>query len=434
MTSDALRRLDALAQVGLRLARSSPSGRVLLAQLAIGLDPALVPRPWGDELLAEMRSAQEAAIEPLSTKRVEQILRAAWGVRPSQELDDLSPEPVAVTPTSQVHHGELDGSPVAVKVLRPGLSRSFRQDLALLDSLVAPLGAAFPGLDARGVLREVAERVRDECDLEHEAANARRFHRLLRGHARLMVPEPVMRLAAEEVLVREWVDGTALAAVDAPDGPAAALVEFVLGGCPAGIMNAGLTGEDVFVLRDGRVAVIDFGTCCVVDRARLAGALEALQALRADDGERLADTLADLGWLARKDAPEALALMRELCGELLGSEAVRLDAKVVGDAGRRLAPRRERALALVRSGSLAPPDVWPARGVAQLFATIARVGATGEWSRLALSALSDGWEGEMSHRDRCRSGDRTVQDGDRSASTSPLRSSQSGCSSRQTRR
>jgi hypothetical protein len=393
MTSDALRRLDALAQVGLRLARSSPSGRVLLAQLAIGLDPALVPRPWGDELLAEMRSAQEAAIEPLSTKRVEQILRAAWGVRPSQELDDLSPEPVAVTPTSQVHHGELDGSPVAVKVLRPGLSRSFRQDLALLDSLVAPLGAAFPGLDARGVLREVAERVRDECDLEHEAANARRFHRLLRGHARLMVPAPVMRLAAEEVLVREWVDGTALAAVDAPDGPAAALVEFVLGGCPAGIMNAGLTGEDVFVLRDGRVAVIDFGTCCVVDRARLAGALEALQALRADDGERLA-----------------------------------------GDAGRRLAPRRERALALVRSGSLAPPDVWPARGVAQLFATIARVGATGEWSRLALSALSDGWEGEMSHRDRCRSGDRTVQDGDRSASTSPLRSSQSGCSSRQTRR
>jgi predicted unusual protein kinase regulating ubiquinone biosynthesis (AarF/ABC1/UbiB family) len=395
MTSDALRRLDALAQVGLRLARSAPSGRVLLAQLAIGLDPAIVPRPWGDELLAEMRAAQEAVVEPLPTKRIEQTLRAAWGVRPTEVLDDLSSEPIAVTPTSQVHHGELDGSPVAVKVLRPGLSRSVRQDLALLDSLVAPLGAAFPALDARAVLREVAERVRDECDLEHEAANARQFHRLLRGHARLMVPAPVTRLAAEDVLVREWVDGTALAAVDAPEGPAAALVEFVLGGCPAGIMNAGLSGEDVLVLGDGRVAVIDFGTCCAVDRARLAGALDALQALLAGDGERLADTLADLGWLAREHGPKALMLVREVCGELLGADAVRLDAKAVHDAGRRLAPRRDRALALARSGSLAPPDVWPARGVAQLFATIAQVGATGAWSRLALRALSDGWEGEM---------------------------------------
>jgi predicted unusual protein kinase regulating ubiquinone biosynthesis (AarF/ABC1/UbiB family) len=390
---DALRRLDALAQVGLRLARSAPSGRVLLAQLALGLDPALIPRPWGEDLLAEMRSAQDAATEPLPSKRIEQALRGAWGVRPTEELDELSLEPVAVTPTSQVHRGTRDGSPVAVKVLRPGLSRSVRQDLALLDSLIAPLGAAFPALDARAVLREVAERVGDECDLEHEAANARRFHRLLRGHARLMVPAPVTRLAAEEVLVREWVDGTPLDAVDAPDGPAASLVEFVFGGCAAGIMNAGLTVEDVLVRGDGRVAVIDFGTCCAVDRARLAGALDALQALLADDGEQLADTLADLGWLAREDAPEALVLVREVVGGLLGSDAVRLDAAALVDAGRRLAHRRDRALALARAGALAPPDVWPARGAAQLFATIARVGATGDWSQLAVRALSDGWEG-----------------------------------------
>ena len=396
MTTDALRRLDALAQVGLRLARSAPSGRVLLAQLAIGLDPALVPRPWGEELLAEMHSALEAATEPLSIRRIEQTLRAAWGGRPTDELEELSPAPVAVTPTSQVHHGVLDGSPVAVKVLRPGLSRSVRQDLALLDSLVAPLGAAFPGLDARGVLREVAERVRDECDLEHEAANARQFHRLLRGHAQFAVPAPVTRLAAEEVLVREWIDGTALEAVDDPDGPAAALVEFVLGGCQAGIMNAGVTAEDVFVLGDGRLAVIDFGTCCAVDRARLAGALDALHALLADDdGERLADTLENLGWLPRADIPEALVLVRAVFEGLLGVGAVRLDAEAVADAGRRLGRRRGQALAVARSGALAPSDVWPARGVAQLFATIARLGATAEWSQLTLRALTDGWAGRI---------------------------------------
>jgi predicted unusual protein kinase regulating ubiquinone biosynthesis (AarF/ABC1/UbiB family) len=390
-SGEGLRRLDALAAVGLRLARSAPSGRVLLAQLAIGLDPTWVPRPWGEELLAELRSAREATLEPLPGRRVEQTLRAAWGVRPTEELEDLSPEPVAVTPTSQVHRGALDGSPVAVKVQRPGLARSVGQDLALLDSLITPLRAAFPAVDARPVLREVAERVRDEFDLEHEAANARRIHRRLRGHPRLVVPAPVTRLAGAEVLVREWIDGTALEAADAPDRPAAALVEFVLGGCAAGIMNAGVTAEDVLVCADGRVAVLDHGTCCAVDRGRLPRALAALEALLAQDGERLADALAGLGWLAREHAPEAMAVVREALGELLGAGPVRLDAAAVRDAGRRVASRRDRALGLVRSGALAPADVWPARGVAQLFATIARVGATGAWSQLARQSLDRGW-------------------------------------------
>ena len=389
---DSLRRLDALVKVGLRLARSASSGKVFLAQLAIGLDLSWVPRPWGEELLAELRSAQAAATEPLSSRQVAQTLRAAWGVRPTDELDDLSTEPVAVTPTSQVHRGVLDGSPVAVKLARPGLARSVGQDLALLDSLVVPLQAALPALDARAVLREVGERVRDEFDLEHEAGNARRVRRLLRGHPRLVVPEPVTRLATEEVLVREWIDGTALHAVDDRDRPAAALVEFVLGGCAAGVMNAGLTAEDVLVLADGRVAILDHGTFCAVDRGRLTDAVAALAALLTEDGDRLGDALTALGWLAREDAPEALSLFGEVFGELLGPAPVGLDPGVVRDAGRRVARRRSRALALVRSTALRPPDLWPARGVAQLLATIAGVGARGAWSELALRALRDGWE------------------------------------------
>jgi hypothetical protein len=388
---DRLRRLDALAQVGLRLARTAPSGRTLLAQLAIGVDAAWIPRPWGDELLAEMESARVVATEPLSPKQVQQSLRSAWGVRPTEELDDLGPEPVAVTPTSQVHRGELDGAPVAVKVLRPGLARSVRQDLALLDSLLAPLGAAFPALDASATLREIAERVQDELDLEHEAADARALHRLLRGHPRLLVPAPVTRLAAEEVLVRAWIDGTPLGAVAAPDAPAAALVEYVLGAGAAGIMNCGLTVEDVLVADDGRVAVVDHGTCCTVDRGRLSGALAALDALVDDDVDGVADALAGLGWLHRDDAPEALAVTREVLGELLRTGPVHLDVDAVREAGLRISPVRDRALALIRSGALAPVDLWPMRGVAQLFATIARVGATGDWSALARRALRDGW-------------------------------------------
>lgn len=57
---------------------------------------------------------------------------------------------------------------------------------------------------------------------------------------------------------------------------------------------------------------------------------------------------------------------------------------------------RERVTAeLVRAGALPPHDLWPARGVAQLFALIARLGASGEWLELSRAALRDGWSSTL---------------------------------------
>ena len=81
-----------------------------------------------------------------------------------------------------MHRGLLDAEAVAVKVLRPGLATSVRQDLALLELLAAPLGSAFPGIDPAAASAEFRERVIEELDLEHEAEVQRLFHRALRGH------------------------------------------------------------------------------------------------------------------------------------------------------------------------------------------------------------------------------------------------------------
>jgi predicted unusual protein kinase regulating ubiquinone biosynthesis (AarF/ABC1/UbiB family) len=391
MTDDALRRVDAVLQVGLRLARSAPSGRVLLAQLAIGIDPAWIPHPWGDELASDLETARESAREPLSPKRIEQALRDAWGTGPTDELDEFDTDPVAVTPTSQVHRGVLDGAPVAVKVLRPGLARSVRQDLALLDSLLAPLGAAFPALDARAVLQEARERVLDELDLEHEAGAQRRFHRALRGHPWLVVPAPVMRLAHPEVLVSEWVNGVTLWNAPDPDQAAARLVRFALGGPAAGIMHADLNPDDVLVLPDGRLAVLDFGAWCEIDRDRLALVITAVDAFLAGEVDGFAVALEQLGWLPRSSGPTAFGLVEHVLDGLTGPGPIGLDRDTVVAAGRRLGQRADAVSEVVLAGALPPPDLWPVRAVAQLFGTIARVGATGDWRGLIDQALRDGW-------------------------------------------
>ncbi len=401
MADEALRRIDRLIGIGLRLALSARSGRVLLARVALAIDLDWIPRPWGDTLAAELEAACRIACEPLEFKQVERALRDAWGARPADELDALDREPIIVTPTAQVHRGVLDGVPVAVKLLRPGLASSVRQDLALLDGLRKPLHAAFPQLDAAAVLAEFRERILEELDLEHEASVQRRFHRELRRSARFVVPAPVMGLCRPEVLVSEWIDGVALGAGDlAPAAAAAAsarLLAFVLGSARSGVqtMYAAPHPDDVLVLDGGgRLAIRGFGLTRAVSAERIDAAAAMIDAFTANDPAAFGSALASLGWLPAggTHGEIALELVRDVLGALGGARAARLDGDAVVEARERLLARSDVLAELVVTGTLPAVDLWPSLAAVQLFATIARVGATGSWRSLVAAAVSEGWD------------------------------------------
>ncbi len=387
-------RIDALVRIGLRLARSAPSGRVLLARIADSIDMDWVPRPWGDDIVSQLEAAHEQARRPVEFRRIERLLRDAWGTAPSDELDELDPDPVAVTASSQVHRGVLDSQPVAVKVLRPGLAASVRQDLTLLESLLAPLGAAFPALDPGAVIAEFRERILDELDLEHEASVQRRFHRALRRHPFLLVPAPVMRLAHEGVLVSEWVNGAPLWRAPEPDEAAARLVVFVLGAFRAGIIHADPHPDDVLVLDDGRMAILDFGATRLVERERVEANAAVVEGFAEGDATKFGAALERLGALPAQHAPTALGLVSHALGELGGADPARLDSEAVIAARDRLFGRPRELSEVLGAGALPPEDLWPARGTVQLFASIARVGATGPWRELVRATLRDGWDAD----------------------------------------
>jgi predicted unusual protein kinase regulating ubiquinone biosynthesis (AarF/ABC1/UbiB family) len=392
VADETFRRLDALISVGLRLARSAPSGRVALAQVERAIELEWVPLPWGETVVAELHAAAEASREPIPFRQVERVLRDAWDAKATDELDSLEPEPVAVTPGAQVHRGELDGSPVAVKVLRPGLAASVRQDLALLEGLLAPLSAAFPAVDAAALLREVRERVLDELDLEAEAAAQRQFHRALRRHPFLVVPAPITALAHPSVSVSQWIDGAALRDAPDPDDAAAKLIAFSLGAHRFGLIHADIDPDDLRVLDDGRLAILDFGAVARVRPERVELSVRVLDAFAADDADGLGTVLEQLGLLPASLGPVALEVARHALGPLASAEPHRLDSAAVIAARDRLLEQSDALAQLIGAGSLAPEDLWPSRGLAQTFAAIARVGATGSWLTLARDALRGGWD------------------------------------------
>jgi predicted unusual protein kinase regulating ubiquinone biosynthesis (AarF/ABC1/UbiB family) len=277
-------------------------------------------------------------------------------------------------------------------VQRPGLASSVRQDIVLVESLLAPLGAAFPAVDAAAVMREFRERILDELDLETEAASQRRFHRALRGHPFLHVPASHTSLARENVHVSEWVEGTPLCQAPDPDLAAARLLVFVIGAARFGFVHADPDPADVFVLGDGRLAILDFGATRTVDPARVEASAAALEAFVADDADAFGTATERLGALPATHARTAIDLARAALGELAEADPVRLDTPAVIAARDRLFDHPRQLVELILAGSAPPEDMWPARGIAQLFGTIARIGATGPWRELARAAIRDGWD------------------------------------------
>ena len=379
--------LRALAETGWSLAARAPSARVGLARAAGLVDPEALPAEIRGAIVDELEAARAAALEPVDARTVERVLKAAWGRPPAKALDDFDPEPLVVRAAAQTHRGVAGGEAVAVRVRRPGLERALRNDLALLDALVPPLGAALPAADTRALLRAGREQALDELDFEHEASNHRRVARVLRDVDGLVVPRVHGDLCAEAVFVAQLLDGPTLdegAQPADPDAAAGALVGAHVTAARAGIALLDARPGHVVVLADGRIGLLGAGLARSVERERAALALDALAALRADDAGALAAAVSKAGLLDEDSARRAHALARSALGPLVEGPA-RLDAGALRDVLVRAAGVAHGAFALVPAARPHPDDLWLARAAAQLVATLARLGADHDWPALAAS-------------------------------------------------
>ncbi|HEX8104978.1 MAG TPA: AarF/UbiB family protein [Solirubrobacteraceae bacterium] len=382
-----------VARRGLAVLRSMRGAAGHLAQLADFADPRWAPAAEREKLEAELAHLRAGAREPLDAKRVERLLRGAWGGKLSDHLEDLGDEPVALAAAGQVHRATLeDGRAVAVKLVHPGAEDALRADLVNV-ALLAQLGAAIvPGLDARAIAGELRERALEELDLEHEAQAMRTFARAYRGHPFVFVPAPVTELCHTGVLVAEWVDGTAFEDVleldqEARDRYGEILVRFHTGAMlHTGAFHADPHPGNHRLLDDGRVAFLDYGATGRADAAWLAGLLDAADALEQDDADRFKRDLAGLGYLAapeRLDGGALLAHARASAGPLLSDDPVRIDQDLALAAMEAQAEHAGTIEDLLRHGRVPARDLQAGRMMAGLGAVLARLEARAPWGAIA---------------------------------------------------
>ncbi|MDH3452132.1 MAG: AarF/UbiB family protein, partial [Gammaproteobacteria bacterium] len=174
----------------------------------------LLPGDIADEL-AKLQDQVPPFASSIARATIETALQAPIDTL-FAEFDD---QPLASASIAQVHAArDLEGRKLVVKVLRPDVQRAIERDVDVLY-LIAALAQRYwsegPRLRPLEVVAEYEKTLHNELDLVREAANALQLRRNFAGSRELYVPEPVMALTRDNVLVIERISGISISDVDA---------------------------------------------------------------------------------------------------------------------------------------------------------------------------------------------------------------------------
>jgi len=166
-----------------------------------------------DPVFVKGLSRLKDKVPPFPMAKAEEALKAEWGVPWQDNLTSLS-EPIAAASVAQVHKGVLKtGETVAVKILRPNIQKRMRNDMDVLK-MVSSLAEFFvPESKRLGPKKfvETADRaVMLELDLRLEAAACSELSEAAAETGLYKVPDIHWNLGGKNVLVTQWIDGTAL--------------------------------------------------------------------------------------------------------------------------------------------------------------------------------------------------------------------------------
>ncbi|MBK1694598.1 ubiquinone biosynthesis regulatory protein kinase UbiB [Chromatium weissei] len=261
-----------------------------------------------DDLAVELAKLQDQ-VPPFDGAEARALIEKAWGCSVDQVLDEFNPTPLASASIAQVHTGRLkNGTEVVVKVLRPGIERTIRQDLALMYTL-AYLAERYwkegKRLRPIDVVREYEKTICDELDLQREAANASKIRRNWQNSEMLYIPEVYWDWTRPNVMVMERIYGTPVSDVETLKAQGVSMkllgergVEiFFTQVFRDNFFHADMHPGNIFVEPSGRYISIDFGivgTLTTEDQRYLA---ENLLAFFERDYRRVAELHVESGWV-----------------------------------------------------------------------------------------------------------------------------------------
>jgi ubiquinone biosynthesis protein len=309
------------------------------------------------ELVAEFKLCRDQVrAEPWDVVR--RVVEEELGSTVEASFEWFDRTPLAAASIAQVHAARLrSGEDVVVKVQRPQVASLVRKDLGVMAWLAPHLVGRIPiaALANPPALVELfAETIVEELDFRLEAANqidiAHVLHELdQRGY---VIPRPHPHLVTRRLLVMERLSGFNFddvagmrdAGIDTEAVIRTGMIAFMEGAMIHGVFHGDLHGGNLFVMADGRTALLDFGIVGRLSGERRLAFLRLMLGATTNDVRSQVAALRDLGALPQDvDLDAVIRDLRldqpaidptKLSGEELVAEVQRLVKALLGYGAR----------------------------------------------------------------------------------------------------
>src|SRR6202158_296305 len=268
----------------------------------------LLPTDIADEL-----AGLQDRVPPFPSEQVIATLQRVYGKPVEDVFRTFDRTPVASASVAQVHLATLpDGTPAAVKVLRPNIANTIEKDLALMQAgalMVEKLWSDGKRLKPREVVAEFDRTIHDELDLMREAASCSQLRRNFLHSPLRLVPEVFWDWCNSEVMVMEQMEGTPIGQVERLVAQGIDVRELARIGVEIfftqvfrdGFFHADMHPGNIFVATDaidkGKYIALDFGimgTLSDTDKNYLA---QNFLAFFRRDYRRVATAHIESGWV-----------------------------------------------------------------------------------------------------------------------------------------
>ena len=247
-----------------------------------------------------------------STPLAREIIEADLGAPIEHYFDEFGESPFAVASIGQVYRARLrhEGTYVAVKVQKPYAPEMFARDLVFIRWVVWLLQLIRFRAHMRWDLgyEELCEVMKEELDFHYEASSIRRMRKSLRGH-RIYVPRVYPRYSTRRVLVTEFIHAVLMAdyikAADTdpqklatwlnennvdPRKVAKRLIHSIFRQLlEDNLYHGDLHPGNIVLLRNSRIALIDFGSTNFTEREYLQRFRMFIRALATRDYAKAGD-------------------------------------------------------------------------------------------------------------------------------------------------
>ncbi|WP_404365123.1 ubiquinone biosynthesis regulatory protein kinase UbiB [Marinobacter sp.] len=171
-----------------------------------------------DDMAEPLRNLQDR-VPPFPGEQAQAIIEKSLKAPVGELFAAFEQAPMASASVAQVHSAILhNGKAVVVKVVRPGIERTIRQDIALMYFMAHSLQRYWsegPRLRPVEVVEDYENTIYDELDMQREAANASQLRRNFENSGLIYIPSIDWDYTSKKVMVMERIGGIPVANVTA---------------------------------------------------------------------------------------------------------------------------------------------------------------------------------------------------------------------------